>query len=44
MDPTYEFLSHAAYKEWAKDHGDVFRVEVKVTLHVEKPAQWTTKR
>ena len=39
-----EFLSHAAYMEWAEDHGDVFRVEVKVTLHVEKPAQWTTKR
>ena len=39
---TLEFLSHAAYKEWTEDHGDVFRVEVKVTLHVEK-GKWTKR-
>ena len=37
------FLSHKAYKEWAKDHGDVFKVEVKITLH-DKKAQWTSNR
>ena len=37
------FLSHEAYKEWAKDHGDVFKVEVKITLHTQ-PAQWTSTR
>ena len=26
-----KFLSHVAYKKWAGDHGDVFRVEVKIT-------------
>ena len=37
------FLSHGAYKDWAKDHGDVFKVDVKITLQVEKgPAQWTS--
>ena len=36
-----EFLSHEAYKEWVKDHGDVFRVEVKINLRVEK---WTSSR
>ena len=39
-----KFLSHEAYKEWAKDHGDVFKVELEITLHVEKPAQWTSNR
>ena len=38
-----KFLSHKAYKEWAKDHGDVFKVEVKITLHTQ-PAQWTSTR
>ena len=38
-----KFLSHKAYKEWAKDHGDVFKVEVKITLHNEK-AHWTSNR
>ena len=37
------FLSHKAYKEWAKDHGDVFKVEVEITLHDEK-SQWTSNR
>ena len=36
-----EFLSHKAYKEWAKDQEDVFRVEVKINLRVEK---WTSSR
>ena len=27
------FLSHEKYKVWAKDHGDVFRLKAKVTLH-----------
>ena len=40
-----KFLSHKAYKELAKDHGDVFKVEVEVTTHEEKgPAQWTSHR
>ena len=38
------FLSHKAYKKWAKDHGDVFKLEVEITLHVKKPAQWTRNR
>ena len=25
-----KFLSHVAYKKWAEDHGDVFRVEVEI--------------
>ena len=41
---TGKFLSHEAYKEWAKVHGDVFKVEVEITLHAEKPAQWTSTR
>ena len=28
-----KFLSHEKYKVWAKDHGDVFRLKAKVTLH-----------
>ena len=28
-----DFLSHEKYKVWAKDHGDVFRLKAKVTLH-----------
>ena len=31
---TPEFLSHEAYKKWAKKRGDVFKLEVKITLHV----------
>ena len=27
------FLSYEDYKTWAKDHGDVFKVKAKVTLH-----------
>lgn len=26
-----KFLSHVAYKKWAEDHGDIFRVEVEIT-------------
>ena len=29
------FLSHEAYKKWAEDHGDVFKVEAEIT-HVEE--------
>ena len=28
-----EFLTHKEYREWAKDHGDVLRLEVVLTLH-----------
>ena len=28
-----KFLSHEKYKTWAKDHGDVFKLRAKVTLH-----------
>ena len=28
-----KFLSYEKYKVWAKDHGDVFRLKAKVTLH-----------
>lgn len=31
-----EFLSHVAYKKWAEDHGDVFKVEAEITLHVQE--------
>ena len=42
---TNMFLSHKAYNEWAKDHGDVFKMKVQITLHIEKgPAQWTRNR
>ena len=27
------FLSYEDYKTWAKDHGDVFKLKAKVTLH-----------
>ena len=27
------FMSHEKYREWAKNHGDVLRLEVVVTLH-----------
>ena len=40
-----KFLSHADYKKWAEDHGDVFRVEVEITLHVEQgnpEPEWET--
>ena len=40
-----KFLSHVAYKKWAEDHGDVFSVEVKITLHVEekiREPEWET--
>ena len=40
-----KFLSHVAYKKWAEDHGDVFSVEVKITLHVEEKnpePEWET--
>ena len=43
----FDILSHKAYKEWAKDHGDVFKVEIKITLHQKKDpsrAQWTSNR
>ena len=40
----FNFLSHETYKNWAKDHGDVFKLEVEITLHVKKPAQWTSNR
>ena len=36
-----EFLSHVAYKKWAEDHGDVFKVEAEITLHVDE-AEWET--
>ena len=32
-DGFVEFLSHEEYKAWAKDHDDVFKVKVRVTLH-----------
>ena len=28
-----DFLSHEHYKTWAKDHGDVFKLKARVTLH-----------
>ena len=28
-----EFLSYEDYEAWAKDHGDVFKLKAKVTLH-----------
>ena len=30
-----EFLSHEDYKKWAEGHGDVFRVEAEITLHLQ---------
>ena len=39
------FLSHVAYKKWAEDHGDVFKVEAEITLHVGNPEaepEWET--
>ena len=29
----HEFLSHEKYRKWAKDHGDVLKLEVTVTVH-----------
>ena len=40
-----KFLSHVAYKKWAEEHGDVFKVEAKITLHVEEgnpEPEWET--
>ena len=28
-----KFLSHEKYREWAKTHGDVFKMEIVVTHH-----------
>ena len=39
-----KFLSHAAFKKWAKEYEDIFILEVEVTLHVKGPATWTTER
>ena len=39
-----EFLSQEEYKEWAKNHGDVFRIEVKITVTVERRLKWTSIR
>merc|ERR1711974_134029 len=33
---TDKFLSHGDYKKWAEDHGDVFKVEAEITLHVQE--------
>ena len=30
-----QFMSHEEYKAWAKDHGDVFKLKARVTLHQE---------
>ena len=37
-----EFMSHEAYKEWARNHGDVFQVEVQITLQCS--AEWISKK
>ena len=39
-----EFLSQEEYKEWAKNHGDVFRIEVKITVTVERRLKWSSIR
>ena len=37
-----KFLSHEKYREWAKDHGDVLKLEVLVTLHTKTEGDgWT---
>ena len=36
-------MSHDAYRTWARDHEDVFNLEVKMTLHV-KSEELITKR
>ena len=30
---VFRFISHETYRQWAKDHGDVLRLEVVVTVH-----------
>ena len=30
---SVKFLSHENYEAWARDHGDVFKLKVKITLH-----------
>ena len=40
-----KFLSHVAYKKWAEEHGDVFKVEAEITLPVEEgnpEPEWET--
>ena len=40
-----KFLSHADYKKWAEDHGDVFKIEAQITLYVEQgnsEPEWET--
>ena len=37
-----KFLSHQKYRKWAKEHGDVLKLEVVVTLHSKAEANgWT---
>ena len=37
-----KFMSHEKYRKWANDHGDVFKLEVVVTLHSKaKGDGWT---
>ena len=39
-----KFLSHDAYKKWARENEDIFSLEVKVTLFVKNDSTWTTER
>jgi len=41
---SFNFLSHAVYKKWARENQDIFSLEVTVTLHVKSPSTWTTER
>lgn len=33
IEGYHQFLSHKKYREWAKDHGDVLKLDIVVTLH-----------
>ena len=39
---VFWFISHENYRQWAKDHGDVLRLEVVVTVHSKAESDgWT---
>ena len=38
------FVSHDAYRKWAAENGDVFKITATVTRHLKSAEKWTTLR
>ena len=37
------FVTYEEYKKWAKENGDIFKLELNVTLHFSDQSGWTNK-